>query len=72
MVTVHFKLSNQNSVQLDIAVPAKFDKVLELCAVATGTAIGSVIAVRDGRVLSLHEMVTVADVIDVYPAISGG
>lgn len=72
MVTVHFKLSNQNSVQLDIAVPATFDKVLELCAAVTGMAIGSVIAVRDGRVLSLHEMVTVADVIDVYPAISGG
>ncbi len=74
MVTVHFKLSDLGCVQLDIAEPTTFEKVLEQCALnnASTSTVGSVIAVKNGKVFGLQETVENGDVIDVYPAISGG
>jgi sulfur carrier protein ThiS len=72
VVTVNFKLSSLGSVQVDIAHPTTFERILDQCALRTGSTVGSVIATRDGKVLGLQEIVEKADVIDVYPAISGG
>lgn len=58
--------------QLDIAAPATFKKVLDQCALKNGHEIGAVIAVKNGQVLSLQDTVSSGDSIDVYPALSGG
>ena len=72
MVTVNFKLSSIGSVQVDIDASTTFELVLDQCALKTGATVGSVIAVRSGKVLGLQQIVEKDDVIDVYPAISGG
>ncbi|BDD85647.1 hypothetical protein [Desulfofustis limnaeus] len=72
MVTVVFKLSDIGTVSLSIEEPVPFSRVLQLCAHKTDAAIGGVIAVRNGRVLSREDLVGVDDQIDVFPAISGG
>ncbi len=72
MVTLRFKLSELGTVELSIAQPTEFKKVLEICSDTTGTRLGSVMAVRNGKVLNLQELVYTDDVIDVFPAISGG
>lgn len=72
MVTVNFKLSDLGRVQLNIVAPTTFEEVLKLCALKNGSSVGSVIAVKNGKVFSLQETVKSGDVIDVYPAISGG
>ncbi|MCP3891642.1 MAG: MoaD/ThiS family protein [Desulfobulbaceae bacterium] len=72
MVTLNFKLSNLGSVHSDIATPASFEMVLQHCAAKNDKTFGSVIAVRDGKVVGLQDAVAEGDVIDIYPAISGG
>ncbi len=72
MVTVHFKLSDLGRVQLDIVAPTTFENLLEQCALKSGSKVGSVIAVKNGKVFGLQETVENGDFIDVYPAISGG
>ena len=72
MVTVHFKLSDLGSVQLDIVAPTTFENLLKQNALKNGSTVGSVIAVKNGKVFGLQETVENGDVIDVYPAISGG
>jgi len=72
VVTVHFKLSDLASVQLDIVKSTTFENLLEQCALKNGSTVGSVIAVKNGKVFGLQETVENGDVIDVYPAISGG
>ena len=72
MVTVNFKLSDTASLQPDVSKPTKFTMVLEQCSLISGKDLGSVIAVRNGKVLSLQDTVKNGDVVDVYPAISGG
>ena len=49
-----------------------FEMVLDQFALKSGCEVGSVIAVRNGKVLGLQDVVLDGDVIDVYPAISGG
>lgn len=72
MVTVNFKLSEAGSVRLDIAGPEKLEQVLEQCAARAGIELGGVIAVRNGRVITVQNLVADGDEIDVFPAISGG
>jgi len=75
VVTVHFKLSDIGRVQLDIVAPTTFENLLEQYALKNGSTVGfagSVIAVKNGKVFGLQETVEDGDVIDVYPAISGG
>jgi sulfur carrier protein ThiS len=43
-----------------------------MCAETTGTAVGPVLAVKNEKVLNLQDEVEENDVIDVYPALSGG
>lgn len=72
MVIVNFKLSAIGSMQSDLSTPTTFEMIIQQCALECGQDLGSIIAVRNGRVLNLHDAVTAGDVIDVYPAISGG
>lgn len=72
MVTLRFKLSELGTVELKIEQPVEFKTVLERCSQQTGTKLGSVIAVRSGKVLKLQDIVYTDDVVDVFPAISGG
>lgn len=71
MVTVRFKLSDLRSAVLPLTMPTQFEKVLEMCAEHTGSPIGPVIAVTNEKVINLQDKVE-DDIIDVYPALSGG
>jgi len=72
LVTLRFKLSELGTVELTLERPVEFRTVLERCSQQTGTSLGSVIAVRSGKVLNLQDIVYTDDVVDVFPAISGG
>ncbi len=72
MVTVIFKLSEAGSVELTLSGPQTLQAVLENAAVQAGIQLGGFIAIRDGKVLTAEKMVDVDDVIEVFPAISGG
>lgn len=72
MVTLNFKLSTLGSVESDINTPTTFERVLKQYELKSGCPVGSVIAVRNGKVLGLQDAVVDGDVIDVYPALSGG
>ncbi|BHH85300.1 hypothetical protein [Desulforhopalus sp. 52FAK] len=72
MVTVRFKLSELGTVEIPITVPTRFERILELCAEHTGRPVGSVLAVRNEKVINLLDKIEEDDVIDVYPALSGG
>ena len=72
MVTLNFKLCTLGSVQSNIITPTTFEIVLGQYALKNSSEVGSVIAVRNGKVLGLQDVVLDGDVIDVYPAISGG
>lgn len=47
-------------------------QLLETCASEYGVQKTGIIAVRNGKVLSADDLVAAGDVIDVFPAISGG
>lgn len=73
MVKLHFRLSDIDIVELEIQEPLPFAEVLKLCNEKVGGDCGGVIAViRNGRVLSMSDMVGIDEEIVVYPAISGG
>lgn len=65
-------MSDLGIIELNIVESQTFEQVLKLCSESTGTDIGSVIAVRSGKVLNLRDIVFTDDVVDVFPAISGG
>ncbi len=67
-----FKLSEAGSVELTLSGPQTLQAVLENAAVQAGIQLGGFIAIRDGKVLTAEKMVDVDDVIEVFPAISGG
>ena len=67
-----FKLSEAGSVELTLSGPQTLQVVLENAAVQAGIQLGGFIAIRDGKVLTAEKMVDVDDVIEVFPAISGG
>jgi hypothetical protein len=72
MVTVNFKLSDVGCMQLESTVPVELEKILHQCSARTASECGEVLAIRNGKVLTSQELVADSDVIDVYPAISGG
>ncbi len=67
-----FKLSEAGSVELTLSGPQTLKVVLENAAVQAGIQLGGFIAIRDGKVLTAEKIVDVDDVIEVFPAISGG
>jgi sulfur carrier protein ThiS len=65
-------MSDLGVVELNIEESQTFENVLKICSASTGTNIDSVIAVRSGKVLNLQDIVNIGEVVDVFPAISGG
>jgi len=72
MVTLHFRLSDRNPIELDIDEPAELEEILSRCVDRTGGEVGEVIAIRSGRVVPLDGLVRDGDVIELFPALSGG
>lgn len=72
MVTVNFKLSDTAPVILEITGPVALVEILEMCRARLDEDFGSVIAIRQGKVLAGHNHIGPDDTIDVFPAISGG
>ncbi len=72
MVTVVFKLSEAGRVELTLTESKPLQEVLDKAATQAGIQLGGFIAIRDGKVLTAEKMVNVDDVIEVFPAISGG
>lgn len=72
MVTLLFKLSEIGEVQVETDGTETFKVLLERWAAESGVEIGDVIATRDGKVLPGRNLVREGDVIEVFPAISGG
>ncbi len=72
MVKVVFKLSEAGCVELDLSKPEPLQNVLQKCAAQAGIELGGFIAIRNGNVLTAKKLVHNDDVIEVFPAISGG
>ena len=72
MVTVLFRLSDTEPLRLDIAQPTPLTTVLESCERMLNEEIGSVIVIRGGKIVQLHEPVAPGDTLELFPAISGG
>ncbi|WP_136806228.1 MoaD/ThiS family protein [Desulfosediminicola flagellatus] len=69
---MHFKLSDVGPLSLNIDFPETLDNILEMCAGQLEKPVGSVIVVRAGQVVPNKAQIEPNDVLDVYPAISGG
>jgi len=72
MVTVHFRLSEIGQIELELEAAAPWSSVVQRCAVADQIDVDGILAVRAGKVLGGEDIVNNDDVIDVFPAISGG
>jgi sulfur carrier protein ThiS len=72
MVTLNFKLSSVGKVDMKLTESVTWLQLLDTCASEYAVQKSGVIAVRNGKVLSADDLVAVGDVIDVFPAISGG
>ena len=72
MVKVIFKLSEVGCVELNIQQPASLRSILDKCVERTGIELGGYIAVKDGRVVTAENLIENDDVVEVFPAISGG
>ena len=72
MVLVNFKLTEKAPVELQLTQPELLSIVLEKSSKLARLKLGGVIAVRNGKVVSLNEFIHQSDEIDVFPALSGG
>ncbi len=72
MVTVNFKLTDLGPVCLDTDRPEKLEIIFSLCPAEHAKKIGSVIVIRSGKVIGKEALVEPNDILDVYPALSGG
>ena len=72
MVTFNFRLTERGKVEFPLARPETLDTVLQQCATGEGIILGGYIAVREGTVITAKNLIADGDVIDVFPAISGG
>lgn len=72
MVIVNFKLREATPVELELTQPELLGDVLERSAKIACLELGGVIAVRNGRVVSHKDLIHQDDVLDVFPALSGG
>lgn len=72
MVIFNFKLMERGEVCFHLSSPERLDVVLRKYAGAEGVNLGSYIAVRDGKVVSGKTLVSDGDMVDIFPAISGG
>ena len=72
MVTVNFRLTEAGEVNVELNEPQPLARVLDQAASHAGIELGGVIAVRSGQVITLDTPINDDDIIDVFPAISGG
>lgn len=72
MVSVHYKLTDIGRIEIRIENPETLEEVLQRCSSRAGLDPGHIIAIRNGNVIKGSDLVEDADVIDVFPAISGG
>ncbi len=72
MVIVHFKLSSVGKIELPLTKKTTWEKLLEKCTASHVVDTSGIFAVMDGKVLSANDLVSDGDVINVFPAISGG
>lgn len=72
MVKVTFKLSDCDTIEIEIKAAERLGTILEKSAQVACVELGGFIAVRNGKVLTVDSLVEQNDEIDVYPAISGG
>jgi len=72
MVTFNFKLIAREQVNCPLARPDYLETVLQQYADMEGITIGGYIAVREGKVIRGKNLIDDSDVIDIFPAISGG
>ena len=72
MVTFNFKLTESGMVLFPLPKSERLDTVLQQCTAVEGINLGSYIAVRGGKVVGGKDMIYDGDMIDIFPAISGG
>lgn len=72
MVTFNFRLTERGKVDYPLSTPETLEIVLQKCADGEGITLGGYIAVRSGKVITAGDLISESDVVDVFPAISGG
>lgn len=72
MVTINFRLSEIGRVEISLDAPEKWETVVGRYAAGSGLGLGGMLAVRRGTLLQGGDMIDDGDVIDVFPALSGG
>lgn len=71
MVTLHFKLSELGTVQMEIDRPVQLAEVLQHAAGGKAEP-GSFIITRGGKVIGGQTLIADGDEITLFPALSGG
>ncbi len=72
MVRIVFRLTDIGPVDLPLAGSRPFSQVLALAIAQSGYTPGGYIAVRGGRVVGADDLVDDGQIIEVFPALSGG
>ncbi len=72
MVTLRFKLSDRSDFEVPLSGPENLGDLLGRVSRDSGIELGRVIAIRQGKVVAGHKAVEDQDIIEIYPAISGG
>ena len=72
MVIIRFKLSEAEPVRLELDMPTRLEEVLPRAAAQANVELGGYIAIRNGEVVTSDKTVKPDDVIEVFPALSGG
>lgn len=72
MVTFNFKLTERGIVNRPISRAEQLNVVLQQYTAEEGIDLGGYIAVREGKVMKGESLINDGDMIDIFPAISGG
>jgi len=72
MVTLIFKLSEIGTIRLETSGADSLAAVLGRLSAERGAEIGDIMAIKNGRVLADWEVLKDGDVIEIFPALSGG
>ncbi|OGR18383.1 MAG: hypothetical protein A2X81_10465 [Desulfobacterales bacterium GWB2_56_26] len=72
MVIVNFRLSEIGRVVISLNDPEKWETLVQRCAARSAIELGTILAVRRGRLLQGDDLVADGDEIEVFPALSGG
>ena len=72
MVAIHFRLSERGTIEVQLESPETWENVLQQCKSSHQIDTQGIMVVRNGKVLTAGDIVRDDDIIDVFPAISGG